>query len=197
MLYVMQFVGPTRPALSASVSYPSVPVHSCAVSCICSAAGMACFRIRCCHARSIVKPGEKDFIQKNIVGAITQRPKPSQGQILGELPGSHENGQVPRYLQARKMELAKLHAAKQVQLAYIIQAANQNLAGASVSASRSEDNGPILSFGDRVHRLLALGRHAYGCACLSLDLPGGLRWTASCEIRFIAICFGAIHSSDT
>ena len=55
-------------------------------------------------------------MQENIVGAIVARPKHADASNTNALPGSHEVGQVPKYLQARKMELAELHEAKLVSL---------------------------------------------------------------------------------
>ncbi|KAK9844500.1 hypothetical protein WJX74_003268 [Apatococcus lobatus] len=64
-------------------------------------------------SRSQVRPGDRDFVQENICGANAGRRKSLQTPSQGELPGSHEAGQVPKYLQARKVELAEMHAAKQ------------------------------------------------------------------------------------
>ena len=76
-----------------------------------------CYQTSAFHCdRSSIKPGEKDYVRGNIIGAISARPQPARKSSQGELPGSHENGQVPKYLRARKLELAELHAAKQVRL---------------------------------------------------------------------------------
>ncbi|KAK9868330.1 hypothetical protein WJX84_005285 [Apatococcus fuscideae] len=71
------------------------------------------FANNACHStRRHIKPGGRDFVQENIVGAIVARPKHADASNTNALPGSHEVGQVPKYLQARKMELAELHEAK-------------------------------------------------------------------------------------
>lgn len=104
-------------------------------------------------------------MQENIVGAIVARPKHADASNTNALPGSHEVGQVPKYLQARKMELAELHEAKLVSLLRMA-----DLQGFKRCIKQAPD---------LLHELAVTCSSCVHDTCLALSMPGAKRACSS------------------